>query len=162
MLLAIANSPLLTRQQIQDIGRAADDFTARGRQLVDISKAEFQLGSHLTELLQKTRSDLIDGKGFTLFKGFPTTKEWDVEKVAIAYMGAYMMKEDLAMMSLTRRFGCPRRVQVSDPTSAPSCPRTGRVGLLPLGVVLSKPESELTIGHICKRAHPRTCQRSWE
>lgn len=76
-----------TQQDIQDIGRAADDFTARGRQLVDISKAEFQLGSHLTELLQKTRSDLIDGKGFTLFKGFPTTKEWDVEKVAIAYMG---------------------------------------------------------------------------
>ena len=79
--------PWLTRKQVQDIGRAADEFLARGRQLVEISKAEFQLGSHLTELLQETRSDLIDGKGFTLFKGFPTTRDWDVEKVAVAYMG---------------------------------------------------------------------------
>ena len=129
---------------------------------MEISKAEFQLGSHLTELLQKTRSDLIDGKGFTLFKGFPTTKDWDVEKVAIAYMGAYMMKEDLAMTSLTSCFGYPRCVQVSDHTSAPSCPRTERVGPLPLAILLSKPKSELTTGYLCKRSHSRTCQRSWE
>jgi len=73
--------------QIKDLSKAADSFLSRGQQLVNISKAEFQLGPHLTDLLARTRQDLIDGKGFCLFKGHPTTKEWDVEKVAISYMG---------------------------------------------------------------------------
>lgn len=86
------NSPMkwqyrFTPEDIRDISRAADEFISKGRQLRDISKAEFQLGPHLTDLLARTREDLINGKGFCLFKGHPTTRDWDVTKVATAYMG---------------------------------------------------------------------------
>ena len=42
--------------------RAANEFLGRGRQLKDVSKEEFQLGTHLTSLLAELREDLINGK----------------------------------------------------------------------------------------------------
>lgn len=77
----------LTIDDVEDIVRTAKDFLARGCELKDISKEEYQLGSHLTGLLAELRKDLINGKGFTLFKGFPTTKDYPVDLVAVAYMG---------------------------------------------------------------------------
>jgi hypothetical protein len=40
----------------------------------------------LSKLLTALRSDLLDGKGFILFKGFPAG-QWNPEKTAAAYMG---------------------------------------------------------------------------
>ena len=40
----------------------------------------------LAPYLEKLRLDLIDGKGFILFKGFPVQK-WGNHKSAVAYMG---------------------------------------------------------------------------
>jgi hypothetical protein len=40
----------------------------------------------LAGYLHKLRADLIDGKGFILFKGFPVQK-WGNHKSAVAYMG---------------------------------------------------------------------------
>lgn len=73
--------------QRADVSRAADAFYASGYQLKDISKQTFQLGPHLTDLLATLRDDLVNGKGFTLFKNFPTTRDHAVEKVAAMYMG---------------------------------------------------------------------------
>ena len=72
--------------QIEDLSRAADEFAARGLSLREIKKENFRLGSKLEGKLQATREDLTNGKGFALFKGFPTSK-WSVEKSATAYMG---------------------------------------------------------------------------
>ncbi|CAD6564541.1 MAG: hypothetical protein CYPHOPRED_004053 [Cyphobasidiales sp. Tagirdzhanova-0007] len=43
--------------------------------------------NRITGLLAELRKDLINGKGFTLFKGFRTTKDYPVDLVAVAYMG---------------------------------------------------------------------------
>lgn len=40
----------------------------------------------LSNRLEALRKDLIDGKGFFLFKGIPV-REWDLRKCATAYMG---------------------------------------------------------------------------
>lgn len=40
----------------------------------------------LSKRLRALRTDLIDGKGFILFKGFPT-KDWGLHKSAVGYMG---------------------------------------------------------------------------
>ena len=40
----------------------------------------------LSRLLTSIRSELLNGKGFILFKGFPVN-EWGNHKSAIAYMG---------------------------------------------------------------------------
>jgi len=40
----------------------------------------------IPKAIASVREDLINGKGFTLFRGF-STAEWPIEKVATAYMG---------------------------------------------------------------------------
>lgn len=40
----------------------------------------------LSAFLRDLHADIIDGKGFILFKGFPV-QEWGNEKSAVAYMG---------------------------------------------------------------------------
>lgn len=40
----------------------------------------------LTSFLESVRQDLLYGKGFILFKGFPV-KRWGNKKSAVAYMG---------------------------------------------------------------------------
>ena len=40
----------------------------------------------MSEYLQAIRSELLNGKGFILFKGFPV-KAWGNQKSAVAYMG---------------------------------------------------------------------------
>lgn len=50
-----------------------------------ISQANFPLPG-LSKRLEALRKDLIDGKGFFLFKGIPV-REWDLRKCATAYMG---------------------------------------------------------------------------
>ncbi|KAK4694350.1 hypothetical protein P7C71_g3219, partial [Lecanoromycetidae sp. Uapishka_2] len=59
-------------EEIAELSKAADDFRA----------AEIPL----TGYLESIRKELLDGKGFILFKGFPVEK-WGNHKSAIAYMG---------------------------------------------------------------------------
>jgi len=74
-----------TDEEVQELSDAADRFIERGIPLTGISKANFQL-PRLGKLLDELREDLLNGKGFILFKRFPAG-EWSPLKNAVAYMG---------------------------------------------------------------------------
>ncbi|EKG10657.1 Taurine catabolism dioxygenase TauD/TfdA [Macrophomina phaseolina MS6] len=71
--------------EIAELDRAADAFIAAGHPLTAISKDLFPL-PELSKRMTALRNELLDGKGFILFKGFPVQK-WGVHKSAVAYMG---------------------------------------------------------------------------
>ncbi|KAF7591639.1 hypothetical protein BBP40_001278 [Aspergillus hancockii] len=72
-------------EEIAELSATADDFLAQKIPLTGISKSNFPL-PNLANRLAELRADLIDGKGFILFKGFPV-QEWGNHKSAVAYMG---------------------------------------------------------------------------
>ncbi|KAI6288973.1 hypothetical protein MCOR27_000543 [Pyricularia oryzae] len=74
-----------TASEVAELGATADAFIASGVDLTGISKSNFPLPT-LHRTLEALRADLLDGKGFVLFKGFPAT-EWGPRKTATAYMG---------------------------------------------------------------------------
>ncbi|KAJ5297783.1 hypothetical protein PENANT_c012G08625 [Penicillium antarcticum] len=76
---------IFNEKQVAELSAAADAFLASKTPLTGISKSNFQLPK-LAGYLHKLRADLIDGKGFILFKGFPVQK-WGNHKSAVAYMG---------------------------------------------------------------------------
>lgn len=67
------------------MSEAADKFRDAGIPLTGISKDNFPL-PRLSKFLESMRNELLNGKGFILFKGFPVEK-WGNHKSAIAYMG---------------------------------------------------------------------------
>ncbi|KAI9760795.1 MAG: NuA4 histone acetyltransferase subunit [Chaenotheca gracillima] len=75
----------LTSEEVDEISLAADQFMSSGQALTGISKANFPLPK-LSSYLEAIRDDLLNGKGFILFKGFPV-QEWGNHKSAVAYMG---------------------------------------------------------------------------
>ncbi|GAE00054.1 taurine catabolism dioxygenase TauD, TfdA family protein [Paecilomyces variotii No. 5] len=72
-------------EEIEELSTAADNFLASKTPLTGISKSNFILPK-LSSFLIKLRADILDGKGFILFKGFPVEK-WGNHKSAVAYMG---------------------------------------------------------------------------
>lgn len=85
-----------TDDEVAELSAAADAFLASGAPLTAISsKADFPLSpTGLGGVLAAVRDDLLNGKGFVLFKGFPGTgggtgglPAWPAHKVAAAYMG---------------------------------------------------------------------------
>ncbi|KAH8727238.1 hypothetical protein GQ44DRAFT_612480 [Phaeosphaeriaceae sp. PMI808] len=74
-----------TADEIKEISEAADAFIKSGVPLTGITKEKFAL-KNFSKFLEPLRKDLIDGKGFILFKGLPVT-EWGNRKSAVAYMG---------------------------------------------------------------------------
>lgn len=74
-----------TDDEVQELSEAADQFIASGTPLTGISKDNFPLPK-LSKILGELREDLIDGKGFILFKRFPA-QVWGPHKNAVAYMG---------------------------------------------------------------------------
>ncbi|PLB55734.1 Clavaminate synthase-like protein [Aspergillus steynii IBT 23096] len=72
-------------EEIDELSGAADAFLQNKIPLTGISKSNFPL-PNLSNHLETLRRDLIDGKGFILFKGFPVEK-WGNHKSAVAYMG---------------------------------------------------------------------------
>ncbi|PWY83662.1 taurine catabolism dioxygenase TauD, TfdA family protein [Aspergillus sclerotioniger CBS 115572] len=74
-----------TEAEIDELSFAADEFLRKKIPMTGISKNNFPLPT-LSIRLHSLRSDLLDGKGFILFKGFPVEK-WGNHKSAIAYMG---------------------------------------------------------------------------
>jgi len=76
---------VFSSSEVAEIGEAADRFIASGTPLTGITKAQFPL-PQFSQFLDPLRRELIDGKGFILFKGLPV-KEWGNKKSAVAYMG---------------------------------------------------------------------------
>ncbi len=74
-----------TPSEISELSTAADAFIAAGTPLTGISKSNFPL-PQLTSTLSTLRDDLLNGKGFILFKNFPA-QLWGPHKTAVAYMG---------------------------------------------------------------------------
>ncbi|KAJ5195314.1 uncharacterized protein N7498_008752 [Penicillium cinerascens] len=74
-----------TPDQVEELYTAADAFLASKTPLTGISKSNFRLPK-LADYLETLRLDIINGKGFILFKGFPVEK-WGNHKSAVAYMG---------------------------------------------------------------------------
>jgi hypothetical protein len=74
-----------TDEEVQELGKAADDFIASGTPLTGISQQNFPLPT-LSKVLGELREDLINGKGFILFKRFPADI-WGPHKNAVAYLG---------------------------------------------------------------------------
>ncbi|THC95836.1 hypothetical protein EYZ11_004663 [Aspergillus tanneri] len=66
-----------TSEEIDELSAAADAFLQ--------IQSKFPL-PNLSSRLEALRADLVDGKGFILFKGFPVQK-WGNHKSAVAYMG---------------------------------------------------------------------------
>ncbi|TKA75542.1 hypothetical protein B0A55_03530 [Friedmanniomyces simplex] len=74
-----------SEEEVKEMSDAADEFIASGTPLTGITKDKFRLPS-MSVFLEALRKEILDGKGFLLFKGFPV-KEWGNAKSAVAYMG---------------------------------------------------------------------------
>lgn len=57
-----------TPDQIAQIEDAAQRYLDSGRPLTEIEKSHFRLGDKLEAFLANVREDILNGKGFTLFK----------------------------------------------------------------------------------------------
>ncbi|KAK0550125.1 hypothetical protein OC846_003069 [Tilletia horrida] len=75
-----------TEEEIEQIERAATLWKASGRPLPEIEQSTFPLPASLAKTLDDLKWELVDGKGFALFKGLPTDR-WGVELSSIAYLG---------------------------------------------------------------------------
>ncbi|KAJ0426551.1 hypothetical protein BJY00DRAFT_322807 [Aspergillus carlsbadensis] len=75
----------LTAEEVAELSATADAFLASKTPLTGIAKSNFPLPK-LSAILTTLREDLLNGKGFILFKGFPA-QEWGNHKSAVAYMG---------------------------------------------------------------------------
>jgi len=71
--------------EVAELSKAADDFIKAGTPLTGIAQENFLL-PQLSKLVASIRTELLNGKGFILFKGFPV-EEWGNHKSAVAYMG---------------------------------------------------------------------------
>ena len=69
-------------EQIDELSKAADDFLASGIPLTGITKDLFPLLT-LESFFGTVRKELVNGKGFILFKGIPV-QEWSLEKCAVS------------------------------------------------------------------------------
>ncbi|EGP83278.1 uncharacterized protein MYCGRDRAFT_87954 [Zymoseptoria tritici IPO323] len=74
-----------SEDEIQELSAAADAFLAAGTPMTGITKEKFQL-PRMEQYLTAMRNEILNGKGFILFKGFPV-QEWGNHKSAVAYMG---------------------------------------------------------------------------
>ncbi|KAJ4397741.1 hypothetical protein N0V93_001976 [Gnomoniopsis smithogilvyi] len=74
-----------TDEEVQELSDTADRFIEQGIPLTGISKDNFPLPK-LGKVLNTLRDDLLNGKGFILFKRFPA-QQWGPHKNAVAYMG---------------------------------------------------------------------------
>ncbi|KAL4791029.1 hypothetical protein BDV19DRAFT_371329 [Aspergillus venezuelensis] len=72
-------------EEVAELSATADAFLAAKIPLTGITTANFPLPK-LSALFATLREDLLNGKGFILFKGLPVT-EWGNHKSAVAYMG---------------------------------------------------------------------------
>jgi len=74
-----------SEDEIAEISQTADKFLANAMPLTGISKNNFPL-PNFSRFLGSMRAELLNGKGFILFKGLPVAA-WGLRKSAVAYMG---------------------------------------------------------------------------
>ncbi|RDL33054.1 putative Taurine catabolism dioxygenase TauD [Venustampulla echinocandica] len=74
-----------TPSELAELERAVDAFTSSGEHLVNISKTNFPLPG-LTPVLDTARDDILNGRGFILFRGLPIDT-WGRYRAAVATMG---------------------------------------------------------------------------
>ncbi|OCK99320.1 taurine catabolism dioxygenase TauD [Cenococcum geophilum 1.58] len=74
-----------SEDEIAEISQTADKFLADAMPLTGISKNNFPL-PNFSRFLGSMRAELLNGKGFILFKGLPVAA-WGLRKSAVAYMG---------------------------------------------------------------------------
>ncbi|PKX98452.1 TauD/TfdA family dioxygenase [Aspergillus novofumigatus IBT 16806] len=74
-----------TPEELDELSRAGDEFINNKIPLTGISKKNFPL-PNLSTHLHSLRNDLLNGRGFILFKGLPVT-QWGNHKSAVVYMG---------------------------------------------------------------------------
>ncbi|KAH9809181.1 hypothetical protein Tdes44962_MAKER06208 [Teratosphaeria destructans] len=72
-------------EEIAELSEAADAYIRAGHPLTGMSKKLFPLPK-LGSFFGTVRNEILNGKGFILFKGVPV-EEWGLQKSATAYMG---------------------------------------------------------------------------
>ena len=88
-----ANSPerwthVFSDEEIDELSNASDDFMSSGTPLTGITRDLFHLPT-LATFFRTVRNELINGKGFVLFKGVPV-QEWGLEKCAVSGVPALL------------------------------------------------------------------------
>lgn len=72
-------------EELAELSTAADNFLAQGLPLTGINPGNFPL-PNMASTLRAMRNELLNGKGFILYKGFPVD-EWGTHKSGVAYFG---------------------------------------------------------------------------
>jgi hypothetical protein len=98
----------LSADEIDEISRVADNFIALSLPITGITKQNFPLPS-LEENLAAMRRELLNGKGFMLFRNSIPVNEWGNYKSAVAYFGlgvhiGYPISQNVSLFLLFRRF----------------------------------------------------------
>lgn len=73
---------VFSEDEIAELGAAADAFIASGTLLTGITKDLFPLPK-LSSFFGTVRNEILNGKGFLLFKGIPV-EEWGLQKSAVS------------------------------------------------------------------------------
>lgn len=68
-------------EEIAELGKASDDFIASGMPLTGMRQDLFPLPK-LEAFFETVRKEILNGKGFILFKGIPVD-EWGLQKSAV-------------------------------------------------------------------------------
>lgn len=69
-------------EEVAELSKATDDFIASGKPLTGISRFLFPLPK-LGPFFAAVKNELLNGKGFILFKGIPV-EEWGLQKCAVS------------------------------------------------------------------------------
>lgn len=92
---------VFSEEEVEELSATADKFLADNTPLTGISKVSLHVQCYMTAtnpsqdnfplpklsaFLNSIRNEILNGKGFILFKGFPVEK-WGNHKSAVAYMG---------------------------------------------------------------------------
>lgn len=94
--------------ETEEISQAADNFIASGLPITGITKQNFPLPS-LDSNLAAMRRELLNGKGFMLFKRGIPVNEWGNFKSAVAYFGlgvhiGYPVSQNVSSFSIIHSF----------------------------------------------------------
>ncbi|KPI45647.1 uncharacterized protein AB675_938 [Cyphellophora attinorum] len=73
-------------EELASLSSAADDFIAKDLPITGINPSNFHLSDTLRASLASMRNELLNGKGFLLYKGLPV-QEWGNYKSGVAYFG---------------------------------------------------------------------------
>lgn len=73
---------VFSKEEIAELGKASDDFIASGMPLTGMRKDLFPLPK-LEAFFGAVRNEILNGKGFILFKGVPV-EDWGLQKSAVS------------------------------------------------------------------------------